>query len=151
MKVKISMNLVSKFDHFGINFGSFWRLSEDIFAPLGPPGATLGSQGIPGASQHHPRSSQRRLQAPPGADLAPTWPQHDPTWSQLGTNLGPSCANLELTWGHVGPKMAQVSQLEAISRLSGGILNHTGQYSLKFTEIRSHMDPKSTLSRCVKL
>ncbi len=42
-EVNISMILGSNLELLGIDFGSFWKLLEAIFAPLGPPGMALGS------------------------------------------------------------------------------------------------------------
>ena len=48
--------------------------------------------------------------------------QHGPNLSQLGANMGPTWANLEPTCAQDGPRLAQVSQLETILRLSWGLL-----------------------------
>ena len=50
--------------------------------------------------------------------MYPTWAQLETIWSQLGPIMDPTRANLEPLWAQVEPRLAEVSQLEAIFRLS---------------------------------
>ena len=61
-----------------------------------------------------------------GSQLGANIGQVEPTWSQLGPNMSPTWAKLEPTWPQVGPRLAQESQLEAILKLSWGLLSHAG-------------------------
>ena len=45
------------------------------------------------------------------------WGQHETDLSQVGANLGLTCAQPEPTWSQLGPKLDPVSQPEEILRL----------------------------------